>query len=80
MIFKVPGLYGSSIHMYQCKQCLTRLCCKFYSNPWWSGILDTNLCNKVCQSKHRKPKKWATQTLPKTGGKPRSLRRSSSIL
>ena len=31
MIFKVLGLYGSSIHMYQCKQCLTRLCCKFYS-------------------------------------------------
>jgi hypothetical protein len=49
MIFKVPGLYGSSIHMYQCKQCLTRLCCKlFYSNPWCPQLFVGGLMLYLC--------------------------------
>ena len=39
-------LYGSWIRNYLCNQCLS--CCGL-ELCWWRGVLDTTLCDKVCQ-------------------------------
>ena len=43
-----PWLYGSWIYNYLCDQCLSPL--KLWVRPRsWRGVLDTTLCDKVCQ-------------------------------
>ena len=40
--------YGSWIYNYPCNRCLSPLSYDFKSHSWW-GVLDTTLCDKVCQ-------------------------------
>ena len=41
--------HGSWIYNYLCNQCSSPLCsCEFKSRSW-QGVLDTTLCDKVCQ-------------------------------
>ena len=40
--------YGSWIYNYLCSQCLSPLKFEFEHCSWW-GVLDTTLCDKVCQ-------------------------------
>ena len=39
--------YGSWIYNYLCNQCLSPL--KLLESILWQGVLDTTLCDKVCQ-------------------------------
>ena len=40
--------FGRWIHKYLCNHCLSPLSCEFESHSAW-GVLDTTLCDKVCQ-------------------------------
>ena len=41
--------YGGWIYNYMCNQCLSPLTLCEFKSRWWWGVLDTTLCNKVCQ-------------------------------
>jgi hypothetical protein len=50
-IFQGPSwswLYGSWINNYLCNQCLSPLQLWVWTCSWW-GVLNTTLCDKVCQ-------------------------------
>ena len=40
--------HGSWIYYYLCNQCLSQLSCEFEHRSWW-GVLNTTLCDQVCQ-------------------------------